>query len=103
MADIATYVLTGLGLMFFLAGTVGLIRFPDTFSRLHALTKADNLGLGLTALGIAFQAQSWREIALLLLIWALVLLKGDLAPALGPEGPEGPRLTETSIKEAGRT
>ena len=37
------------GAFFFLAGTVGLLRFPDTLTRLHALTKADNLGLGLVA------------------------------------------------------
>jgi multicomponent Na+:H+ antiporter subunit G len=41
-----------LGVFFFLAGTVGLLRFPDTLTRLHALTKADNLGLGLTMLGL---------------------------------------------------
>jgi hypothetical protein len=43
---------------FFLAGTVGVLRFPDTHSRLHALTKADNLGLGLVAAGLALQAES---------------------------------------------
>ena len=74
MADLATYVFTGLGLVFFIAGTLGLLRFPDAFSRLHALTKADNLGLGFIALGIAFQADSWRDVALLGLIWALALL-----------------------------
>lgn len=74
MADLATYALTGIGLFFFIAGTVGFLRFPDVFSRLHALTKADNLGLGFIALGIAFQASSWRDVALLLLIWALMLL-----------------------------
>lgn len=40
------------GVLFFLAGTIGLLRFPDTLSRLHALTKVDNLGLGLIALGV---------------------------------------------------
>ena len=29
---------------FFVGGTVGLLRFPDVYSRLHALTKADNIG-----------------------------------------------------------
>ncbi|MBR3369506.1 MAG: monovalent cation/H(+) antiporter subunit G [Rhodobacteraceae bacterium] len=74
MADLATYVLTALGLVFFVAGTVGLLRFPDTFSRLHALTKADNLGLGFIALGIAFQTETWAQLAMLALIWALALL-----------------------------
>lgn len=74
MADLATIVLTAIGLFFFLAGTIGVIRFPDMFSRLHALTKADNLGLGFVALGVAFQAESWAQVARLGLIWALALL-----------------------------
>ena len=41
------------GVFFFLAGAVALLRFPDTLTRLHALTKADNLGLGLVVLGLA--------------------------------------------------
>lgn len=72
--DLATYALTALGLAFFAAGTVGLIRFPDTFSRLHALTKADNLGLGFIALGIAFQTESLGQLVTLAVIWALALL-----------------------------
>lgn len=71
---LACFTLTGAGLAFYVAGTLGLIRFPDTFSRLHALTKADNLGLGLLGLGLAFQASSWAEVAKLALIWALALL-----------------------------
>ncbi len=74
LTSLPTILLTGAGLAFFAAGTVGVIRFPDTHTRLHALTKADNLGLGLIALGVAFQAGSWREVALLALIWALALL-----------------------------
>ena len=45
------------GAVFFLAGTVGLLRFPDALSRLHALSKADNLGLGLVVLGLLFQVK----------------------------------------------
>ena len=74
LRDLASLALTGAGLVFFLAGTLGLLRFPDTFSRLHALTKADNLGLGLLALGLAFQAENWATVAKLGLIWGLALL-----------------------------
>ena len=73
ISDYATYAFTGIGLFFFIAGTVGILRFPDVFSRLHALTKADNLGLGFIALGVAFQADTWRDIAVLALIWALAI------------------------------
>jgi multicomponent Na+:H+ antiporter subunit G len=64
------------GAAFFLAGTVGLLRFPDVYTRLHALTKADNVGLGLMLTGLAIQAQSWAVVGKLLLIWFMVLLAG---------------------------
>lgn len=82
MADLATFVLTALGLVFFIAGTVGLIRFPDRFSRLHALTKADNLGLGFIALGLAFQTNTWAQLAMLALIWLLALLAAGIVAQL---------------------
>ena len=63
-----------IGAIFFFAGTVGLLRFPDVYTRLHALTKADNLGLGLIVFGLAIQSQSWAIIGKLILIWLLVLL-----------------------------
>lgn len=59
-------------LLFFIAGTVGLFRFPDLYSRLHALTKADNVGLGLTVLAVMLQAESWQTIVKLALIWVMV-------------------------------
>jgi multicomponent Na+:H+ antiporter subunit G len=64
------------GVFFFLAGTVGLLRFPDTLSRLHALTKADNLGLGLVVLGLLPRAESPLSALMLVAVWALVQLAG---------------------------
>ena len=64
------------GVFFFLAGTVGLLRFPDVFTRLHALTKADNLGLGLVVLGLLPQMPNGFAMFKLLLIWLLVLFSG---------------------------
>ena len=49
------------GALFFLAGTLGLLRFPDVYTRLHALTKADNVGLGLILSGLALQSSSWPK------------------------------------------
>jgi multicomponent Na+:H+ antiporter subunit G len=74
--DIMTIVAISAGAFFFLAGTVGLLRFPDTLTRLHALTKADNLGLGLVVLGLLPQAGSLRYGLKLVSIWLLVLLAG---------------------------
>ena len=61
------------GAFFFLAGTVGLLRFPDPHTRLHALTKADNLGLGLVVIGLLPQV-AWPLGAIkLIAIWLIVL------------------------------
>ena len=74
LLDAITVGLATLGAAFFVAGSVGLVRFADTPSRLHALTKADNVGLGLVTLGVLVQLPSplaWLKLAL---IWLLVLL-----------------------------
>lgn len=68
-----TVALTLAGGFFFLAGTAGLLRFPDLYTRLHALTKADNLGLGFIVIGLALQAESWGEVFKLFLIWMLAM------------------------------
>jgi len=75
-SDYLTACLLIVGAVFFLAGTLGLLRFPDVYTRLHALTKADNVGLGLMIAGLAVQATSWAVLGKLLLIWVLVLLAG---------------------------
>lgn len=68
----ATLLIVGAG--FFLAGTVGLLRFPDTHSRLHAITKADNLGLGFISVGLMLQAGGVSTALKILAIWVLVLI-----------------------------
>jgi len=70
------------GAFFFIAGTLGLLRFGDTLSRVHALTKADNLGLGLIVLGLLPLADNLADALKLVLIWALVLLGGTTAAQL---------------------
>ena len=74
VADLFSVLAISAGLVFFLAGTVGLLRFPDSFTRLHALTKADNLGLGLVALGLLPQAAGLLGGLKLVAVWLLVLL-----------------------------
>ncbi len=40
------------GIFVTLAGTIGLLRFPDFYSRLHATGKCDTLGSGLILMGL---------------------------------------------------
>jgi multicomponent Na+:H+ antiporter subunit G len=73
MTDFLGYALLYSGVGFFLAGSVGLLRLPDLLSRLHALTKADNLGLGLIMAGIALLHADLLYAVKLFLVWLLVL------------------------------
>ena len=73
MIDLLSSILIVAGLFFYLAGSIGLLRLPDIYSRLHALTKADNLGLGLLIFGIAIHAQDLLTALKLLLIWLALL------------------------------
>ena len=77
LSDYLSAALLIAGAIFFLAGTLGLLRFPDVYTRLHALTKADNVGLGLIVAGLAVHSESWAAAGKLLLIWLLVLLAGS--------------------------
>ncbi len=82
VVDLFSVVAIGAGVFFFFAGTIGLLRFPDALSRLHALTKADNLGLGLVVLGLLPRAESPLAALKLVAIWALVQLAGASAAQL---------------------
>jgi multicomponent Na+:H+ antiporter subunit G len=70
------------GALFFLAGTVGLLRFPDSLTRLHALTKVDNLGLGLIVLGLLPQTNGLLGALKLVSVWLLVQLSGAIVTQL---------------------
>lgn len=74
--DVFSVAFIAAGAFFFLAGTVGLLRFPDTLTRLHALTKADNLGLGLIVLGLLPHMDGVWDCLKLLVVWVLVQLSG---------------------------
>lgn len=80
--DTITIGLVSAGLFFFFAGTVGLLRFPDTLTRLHALTKADTLGFGMIALGLLPQSADVRTGLKLLAIWMLLQFAGACSSQL---------------------
>ncbi|TVR57480.1 MAG: monovalent cation/H(+) antiporter subunit G [Candidatus Competibacteraceae bacterium] len=91
--NLFTILSVSIGAFFFLAGTVGLLRFPDPLTRLHALTKADNLGLGLVVMGLLPQVQWPLGTMKLLAVWLFVLLAGTtvsqlMARAARREGPD---------------
>ncbi|MDT0268000.1 monovalent cation/H(+) antiporter subunit G [Streptomyces sp. DSM 44915] len=66
LGDLISGVLLLTGALFCLVAGIGLVRFPDTVSRLHAASKAQTLGLLLVVLGAVFQTPLGKTPALLL-------------------------------------
>lgn len=56
LVEIASWVLILLGCFFTLVGTFGLVRMPEVFSRMHAASVTDTLGLGFLVVGMCVQA-----------------------------------------------
>lgn len=72
-ADALTALAAVISAIFFTAGTIGLLRFSDLRTRLHALTKADTLGLGFAALAVLPQVDSIGAAAKVVVIWLVAL------------------------------
>ena len=79
LTELLGWILLLLAIPFFWGGSLGLLRFPDIYTRLHALTKADNLGLGLVIAGSILMSKEWTVGVKLVLIWLAVLVASTIS------------------------
>jgi multicomponent Na+:H+ antiporter subunit G len=70
--DVVSGLLLAAGSLFLLSGGVGLLRFPDFYTRIHAAGLTDPAGAALILLGLLLRVDTW-ETAVRLLIILLVL------------------------------
>ena len=56
LTEIASWLLIVAGSFFTVVGALGLVRMPEIFSRMHAASVMDTLGVGLLILGMMLQA-----------------------------------------------
>ena len=68
-----------LGCFFCLAGSIGLIRLPDFYSRVHAASIIDSLGAILILIGLITQTQDFLVIIKLLFILFFMMITGPTA------------------------
>jgi multicomponent Na+:H+ antiporter subunit G len=68
-----------LGAMLCFAASVGLVRFPDVLTRMHAATKPQTLGLLFVVTGVAFSLQNVKALGILFLVAVLQLLTAPVA------------------------
>ena len=67
------------GLFFMIVGTIGVVRMPDIYTRLHAAGMTDTMGAGLLLLGMCFQAGLTLVLVRLILIYAFLLFTSPIS------------------------
>ena len=87
--DILSWVLLLSGSAFALIGGVGILRFPDFYSRLHAGGITDTMGAGLILAGLMVQAgMSLLALKLFMVFWFLYVSSPTSAHALAKAARE---------------
>jgi len=75
--------LMGTGGAFMLATAIGVVKFPDFYTRLHAAGKGDTLGQGLVLLGLLLVAGEWGiALKLALIVFFLFIFNPTATHAL---------------------
>jgi multicomponent Na+:H+ antiporter subunit G len=72
--DLASAVFMVVGAVLSLGAAIGLLRFPDLLSRMHAATKPQVLGLFLLLAAIGLQMRTWWVWPVLVVAWIFQLL-----------------------------
>lgn len=77
--DIASGTLLILGAGFAFVAAVGVVRFPDVLTRMHAATKPQTLGLLLILAGLALRLDSISDLTLILVVALFQLLTAPVS------------------------
>ncbi|MDA0311950.1 MAG: monovalent cation/H(+) antiporter subunit G [Gemmatimonadetes bacterium] len=76
------------GLFFMVVGTIGVLRLPDVFTRLHAAGMTDTMGAGLLILGMSFQTvvgimhgetSYWSVLIRLVFVYAFLMFTSPIS------------------------
>lgn len=74
ITNLITIILLAVGAFFMVAGTIGFVRFPDFYSRMHATGKCDTLGEGLMLIAlIIYEGATFVSVKILFLIVFILL------------------------------
>ncbi len=77
--DLAGAIVLAIGAFFCLAAAVGLVRFPDVMTRMHAATKPSVFGLILVLVGVTLSLRDWKAFTLLGLAVVLQILTAPVS------------------------
>ena len=79
LLDVLSWICLLGGAIFLLIGAIGVLRFPDFYTRLHAVSVCDTLGAGLVLVGLMFQGGLSLVTVKLLLVFYFMMFSGPTA------------------------
>ncbi len=79
VVEVLSSVLLAVGSFLVLTGGVGLLRFPDFYTRIHAVGVTDPVGIGLVLIGLMLRAPGWEVVVRLLIILMFMALTSPTA------------------------
>lgn len=84
IADLLSVILVVIGLFLFASGTLGLIRLPDFYCRMHATGKCDTMGALLSLTGLAiYNGASLVSLKIIFIILFIFLANPTATHAIG--------------------
>jgi len=77
--DVLSWICLSGGAIFLLVGAIGVLRFPDFYTRLHAVSVCDTMGAGLVLVGLMLQGGLSLVTVKLLLMFYFMIFTGPTA------------------------
>ena len=71
-----------IGIFFTLVAAIGLVRLPDLYSRMHAATKPQVLGLIFVCAGLVLEVRDWRSLILVVIVVVLQVVTAPVGSHL---------------------
>ena len=100
IVDVVSSILLFAGVFFGISGAIGLFKFPDFFTRVHAASVTDSIAAILIIGGLLLQTSFDLNTAKLLFIWVFLMITGPTAShALAKSARHGGLLTLPETKE----
>jgi multicomponent Na+:H+ antiporter subunit G len=79
LLSVLSWASVALGLFFMIVGTIGILRMPDIFTRLHAAGMTDTMGAGFLILGMCLQTGLGLPMLRLVLVYVFLLFTSPIA------------------------
>lgn len=79
LLDVLSWIFFLIGGGLVVLGAVGVLRFPDFYTRIHAAGVTDTMGADFVLLAMALQSDNWITIVKLFLIFVFLLLTSPVS------------------------